>query len=358
MGDRRSDGPAGFSLQSFVTRSIQHTYRRTRVRLALSQSLFSSYSVDAGTKLLLKSLADTRLPGITSTYPSILDLGCGVGVLGICMAAAGQADAVTYQDRDALAVAICEMNAAANNVLPLETRGARAMWGLDGRRYDLVVSNLPAKAGEPVHRDMVRRIAAHLSGDGLCAAVIIAPLARRIEAAISAAGCSVSHTQSTSSHAVYHFRPPATAALPAPTLDPYVRGRASFRVGQTAYSLDTAHNLPEFDTLSFGSQLGLPLLHSSDIARSPPATALVWNPGQGHASVILQRLYPHLRMTLASRDVLQLLISRRNLDPSAPGGEAAIHHTWNPMEVPGPFDLIVIDPDHDPGVPWHAVLPA
>src|SRR3989338_9294100 len=62
----------------------------------VSQELFSSDVVDAGTKLLLKSLAVKA--------QKILDLGCGYGVLGVALAAADESRDIHLVDRDALAV--------------------------------------------------------------------------------------------------------------------------------------------------------------------------------------------------------------------------------------------------------------
>lgn len=108
----------------------------------------------------------------------------------------------------------------------------------------------------------------------------------------------------------------------------YIRHRGRFSRGPVSYTLETVYNLPEFDTLGRDTALLMDLIckrfESNYFAASGPQT-IVWNPGQGHAPLFLTGYFSNLhpeKIAVASRDVLQLEISVRNLAASRDGEEA------------------------------------
>lgn len=104
--------------------------------------VFSSDQLDNGTRLLLESL---DLPfGAT-----VLDFGCGCGVIGIIAALSGAAW-VDLVDIDLLAVA-----SASKNITIQRLRNARCLAGdglepVEGRRYTHILSNPPFHSGNSV----------------------------------------------------------------------------------------------------------------------------------------------------------------------------------------------------------------
>jgi 16S RNA G1207 methylase RsmC len=163
-------------LEPLVHKTVEFAYRGSRLKFDLSHALFSSYDIDTGTKLLLKEIAHDET---ICSASSILDSGCGVGVIGLSMAASCPGSRVVLKDRDLLACAISERNAWRNGLkaVRLELDGSPSSPiakkppkhrkpqertadliiapGLLAEEdslgpYDAVLSNLPAKAGEPV----------------------------------------------------------------------------------------------------------------------------------------------------------------------------------------------------------------
>jgi hypothetical protein len=110
---------SGCPLDPLVNKTIDVAYRGVRLKFDLSHALFSSFDVDAGTRLLMKEIAHE--PGIVGAR-RLLDAGCGTGIIGISLAASCPAMDVVMRDRDFRAVAFAARNAARNG-LPVELYG-------------------------------------------------------------------------------------------------------------------------------------------------------------------------------------------------------------------------------------------
>ena len=320
------------------------------MRLALSQSLFSSRAVDAGTHLLLKTIAAARdrLP----KRPAALDLGCGCGVLGLALALDG-AD-VLFRDRDALALAVSAYNCIANGLAAPEVEGQLDMTGLGRRMFHLIVSNLPAKAGPAVHGVMAEGIRRHLQEGGLAAVVVVGPLEERIGACLGSAGLAARVAERTAAHVVFH----ATAAPGSAPVDPpsnplaaYYRATRRHRVCGTEYDCRGVWGLPEFDTLAFATRLAMESM--SELPRVPPtAPTLIWNPGQGHVPAWLAARGAR-EISLAGRDLLALRAGEQN----AAGSVRRLVHAWHPDEAGTGYRRVVLVPDDDPAAHWEDTLP-
>ncbi len=114
-----------------------------RLLLRSRHGLFSARSLDDGTDLLLREL-DAMTP-----VDRVLDLGCGYGALGVTLAVRWPASRVDLVDTDIRAVEATAENITRNN---LDNATATLSDGIRELRqhastYDLVVSNLPAQAG-------------------------------------------------------------------------------------------------------------------------------------------------------------------------------------------------------------------
>jgi hypothetical protein len=145
--------------------------------------------VDSGTQLLLKVFSGILDEDKAAERPlphRVLDSGCGAGIIGICAAAALSALQkensrlhVRCQDRDELARLFTLHNATKNNIPPtvLEAHTEPLLAGPTDPRWDLIFTNIPAKAGTPVLEDFVRRSAALLNPGGRVIMVAVNTLA-------------------------------------------------------------------------------------------------------------------------------------------------------------------------------------
>ncbi|MBN2509136.1 MAG: methyltransferase [Spirochaetales bacterium] len=312
-------------------------------RWMLSHGLFSSFGIDEGTTLLLKTLAASPwLPEVTS----LLDIGSGTGVIAGAIKSRFPAVQVYLQDRDALALHFSALNFTHNKLSYAGLSSDLALHGIK-ENCDLIVSNIPAKAGTPVIRELISRIPGFLNPGGRAAVVVISALKETAAAAVIGSGQMISLQEHTPRYSVFHFAPkgPLTGRqdMGNDELESYLRDKKTFNEGGVNYTLSTAYNLDEFDTISYSTHSLFSLLKRVSL-KGPFG---VYHPGQGHAALYLAKRSDktHGPVSLIGRDILSLRLGAFNL--KAAGFEAEIFHL--------PFP----DPDRSPGRSLHflAVFP-
>lgn len=102
--------------------------------------LFSPRNIDEGTLLLLKYLD-------ISENDDCLDLGCGYGPLGLTMAKLAPNGKTTLVDKDFKAIEYSNSNAELNQIKNTEALLSNGFDQIRERKFDIVVSNIPAKVG-------------------------------------------------------------------------------------------------------------------------------------------------------------------------------------------------------------------
>jgi 16S rRNA (guanine1207-N2)-methyltransferase len=284
-----------------------------RLQLRVAQDLFSSHEVDVGTRLLLRTLAGPE----HESRRRILDLGCGYGPIGLGLKATDADRVVHMVDRDALAVEYSRENAALNQLDDIEVYGSLGYADVKASGFDLIVSNIPAKAGTPVIEHLLLAAARLLAPDGLVAIVVIAPLQAGVAAILEGSpDVEIVFRRATASYAVFHYRFRDRAASTTvseglgPSLEVYERQRLSLTHKGIRLELRTAYGLPEFDSLSFTTELV-----ADAILRlgGQPRTALVLHPGQGFLPSLLWAAVKPDEIRLVDRDLLALRFSHANL---------------------------------------------
>ncbi len=298
------------TVQRYSNKEVSFRYKGKSLYFFLSQALFSSFEIDRGSRMLLKTLVNPLIP--FSPGDSVLDIGCGTGVLGISLKAAYPDIQVTMQDRDALAVHFASVNSRRNGV-DAEVTAGLAFQNLETGEYDLIVSNIPAKAGAPVIADFIANSLSALSEKGYCAVVIVSTLTHFLEKTILDLGGRIILKEETRDYSVFHFTETEYSNSKDKkrfSLDPYIRDRHSFKAGTISYRLETVYNLPGFDTVPYDALI----VHHASISVKRPVDIFMWNPGQGHIPLILLSGLSRNpdKLILASRDILELEISYKN----------------------------------------------
>lgn len=315
----------------YVSKTIESAFRGSRVKLDVSQELFSSFEVDPGSAMLLKTISSEV---DLSRVATMLDLGCGTGTLALTVRAACPGLRALCVDRDALALAFTAHNAHLNGLDGVECASSLGASSLEAGPFDLAVSNIPAKAGLPVIADMIAALAAKAGTDGRAAIVIVRTLADFAAETLRSLDAEILFEEKAREYSVFHYR---TASPPTvrPGLDPYFRSKAEFSRKNVSWPLDAVYGLPEFDGLDHATELAIDTLASLAIA-SWPKNALIANPGQGHLAAYLSLISGRaIDLTLAGRDLLALEASAR-----AAGGTVK-HVPWLGA-IEGAFPLVCV----------------
>ena len=397
-------------LAALVNKTVPFKFRGAELALDLSHALFSSFDVDAGTRLLLKAVGrDEVLLGARR----VLDAGSGVGVIGLAMAAALPDCQVEARDRDLLACAFTERNRKRNKVKNLEvfpgllsvpTPGLLPA-GHPAGSYDYILTNIPAKAGGPVLEAFFLGAPSLLAPGGRLAVVIVNPLMDAARGWIAKAGFSVVGEERGANHHVFvcafgaggaspaspSAQSTAPAVAPRPTapqssekpavdagamahpwpeemqahaldfsgldLGLYLRSRGRFKLAGLEYQAAGIWGLPEFDTVGYGNVAAAELCLRA-LPGSLVRDVLVVGPGLGHLAIwAAKRLSPE-RIVAASRDLLSLAATGANLAVQAaprPAYLALSSLILDELPAAG-FDFIAWSPDIVPECDWMGPL--
>ena len=103
--------------------------------------LFSPRAVDDGSRLLLEHLQ-------LEANANCLDLGCGYGVLGLCMAREAPGGHTLMVDKDFVAVEYAEKNRRHNQIENAACLLSNGFRQIPRQQFDVIVSNIPAKVGK------------------------------------------------------------------------------------------------------------------------------------------------------------------------------------------------------------------
>jgi len=127
----------------YYKKRLEYALRGQRFAFDVAHTLFSTFEIDDGTDLLLRSVEPAD-----QAPRQILDLGCGAGVIGISLARRFPEAHVTMADKDLLAVRYARHNAALNGVANVTVLGSVGLSDVPPGPYDLIFSNIPAKVGD------------------------------------------------------------------------------------------------------------------------------------------------------------------------------------------------------------------
>lgn len=187
----------------YLKKRISYTYNDQNFIFDVGHTIFSSFQIDDGTSLLLRTMDARRV----ASPRRILDLGCGCGVLGIVLARWFPDAHVTLIDRDLLAVRYAQHNCLLNTTHNTQVIGSIGLEHAPPGPYDLVVSNIPAKIGdEAIEHDFILMPREHIAPAGEFWLVVVSGLNRLIPRIGVRHNLNLKEMKKRSGHTVYRLR--------------------------------------------------------------------------------------------------------------------------------------------------------
>lgn len=325
-------------IASYIHKNVRRQRRNSDLVFATSQSLFSSNAIDPGTNLLLRTISANA----SGKYDRCLDMGCGYGPLGLSLKREDIVGSVDLVDRDALAVDFTRMNCAKNEVNGASIYGSLGFDDVPNSNYDLIVSNLPGKAGKQVLEYLLKSATERLDVSGEFWGVIVSPLWPYVEEALAGLNTEFPHVESGPRHLAFGFRKPVSLDdyLSSEQANVYGRDEVKFEVGAKGYQITTSHGLPEFDSLSYPTQLLLEQLYT--LRKKKLASAAVFNVTQGYVPIALLAAEITEDIYVTDRDLLALRTTEQNAADNRLNNSAIYSHhaiSWLPSDS-SQFELV------------------
>ena len=141
---------------------FSYTYFGKELKFKSDLGVFSKERVDFGTNVLINSIPDL------SWANSLLDVGCGVGIIGLCMKSKYRQLNIELVDVNTRALKLAAENAKMND---LDEDGKVVikesnLYENVSESFDLIVSNPPIRAGKDVVHGVVIGGYEHLNKGG------------------------------------------------------------------------------------------------------------------------------------------------------------------------------------------------
>ncbi|ANE46774.1 16S rRNA methyltransferase [Paenibacillus swuensis] len=121
--------------------------------------VFSKTGVDYGSKVLIQHMSIPE-------HAEVLDVGCGYGPIGLAAATLASAGRVTMVDINERAVELAKENATRNGISNVDIMQSDALESLQGRTFDIILTNPPIRAGKDVVHSIFEQSANHLKPGG------------------------------------------------------------------------------------------------------------------------------------------------------------------------------------------------
>jgi 16S rRNA G1207 methylase RsmC len=158
---------------------FSETLRGQRLTFHSRWGLFSPRAVDEGTRLLLDHVE-------VAEGDRCLDVGCGYGAIGLVLARLAPRGETWLVDRDFVAVEYARANAERNAIANCHVQLSDGFGQLPPElRFDVVASNLPAKAGNEAYAILFADAFERLAPGGRLYVVTLSNLRRYIERAFT-----------------------------------------------------------------------------------------------------------------------------------------------------------------------------
>ena len=151
---------------NLVSEPINFTYyfKKNLLNFKSDNGVFSKRGVDFGSSLLLQSVE-------IRDREEVLDVGCGIGIMGITIAKSNPTCHVDMVDVNLRAINLTKENCIQNKVENADVFESFAYTNVT-KKYDVIITNPPIRAGKKVVYDIILGSYEHLNNGGRMYCVI------------------------------------------------------------------------------------------------------------------------------------------------------------------------------------------
>lgn len=139
-------------------------FKKNLLTFKSDNGVFSKRGVDFGSSLLLQNVQ-------LNENDNVLDVGCGVGIIGITLAKSNPTVNVDMVDVNLRAINLAKDNCKSNQVSNTSVFESNAYTNVN-KKYDCIVTNPPIRAGKKVVYDIILGSYDYLNDDGVMYCVI------------------------------------------------------------------------------------------------------------------------------------------------------------------------------------------
>ena len=141
-------------------RNVVYSINGVDFSLESDNGVFSKNDLDKGSELLIETLLPINLG------KSLLDLGCGIGVIGLTLAYFHPTLNVCLTDVNTRALGLCNANAKKLRLSQKVTILQSDVYSKVEGKFDSIVSNPPIRAGKKVTYEIYKGALEHLNNGG------------------------------------------------------------------------------------------------------------------------------------------------------------------------------------------------
>ena len=141
-------------------REVHYSINGVDFSLESDNGVFSKNDLDKGSELLIKELLPINLG------ENILDIGCGIGVIGLTLAYFTPSLKVCLTDVNTRALSLCSANAKSLKLSQRVTILQSDIYEKIEGKFTSIVSNPPIRAGKKVTYEIYRGALEHLVDSG------------------------------------------------------------------------------------------------------------------------------------------------------------------------------------------------
>lgn len=146
-------------------KNIGYTFLGENISFTTDNGVFSKERIDFGTNLLLNSMEDL------TQYKTLLDVGCGIGVIGISIAKKYPLINVQMIDVNQRAISLAKENIKNNRINNCVCYESNVYENVNDF-FDVIVSNPPIRAGKEIVHKIASEAKNYLSNNGVFYAVV------------------------------------------------------------------------------------------------------------------------------------------------------------------------------------------